>query len=247
MEYVDYGIEQENIIIFLHGGGLAPWNFREEANRLEDDYHVIIPVIDGHSGSDRDFTTIGSNADEVINFIDEKCSGSVFMICGLSLGGQILVDILSKRKAICRFAIIESALVLPMRTTHALIYPTISLCYPLVKKRWFAKLQFHSLHIRKDYFDDYYRDSAAITKENMISFLSENSDYQLKDDIEECQAKTLILVGSRESNIMKRSAEILHKKIPDASLEILPGYYHGDLSMNHAELYIGKIFSLIAL
>lgn len=80
MEYVDYGIEQENIIIFLHGGGLAPWNFREEANRLKDDYHVIIPVIDGHSGSDRDFTTIGSNADEVINFIDEKCSGSVFMI-----------------------------------------------------------------------------------------------------------------------------------------------------------------------
>ena len=245
MEYVDYGIEQENIIIFLHGGGLAPWNFREEANRLKDDYHVIIPVIDGHSGSDRDFTTIGSNADEVINFIDEKCSGNVFMICGLSLGGQILVDILSKRNAICRFAIIESALVLPMRTTHALIKPTISLCYPLVKKRWFAKLQFQSLHIEKDYFDDYYRDSAAITKENMISILRENSDYQLKDDIGECQAKTLILVGSRESNIMKKSAEILHKKMPDSSLEILPGYYHGDLSMNHAESYIQKIFSLI--
>ena len=245
MEYVEYGIEQENIIIFLHGGGLAPWNFREEANRLKDNYHVIIPVLDGHSGSDRDFTTIGSNADEVINFLDEKCSGSVLMICGLSLGGQILVDILSKRKEICRFAIIESALVLPMRTTHALIYPTISLCYPLVKKRWFAKLQFHSLHIRKDYFDDYYRDSSAITKENMISFLRENSDYQLKDGIKECQAKTLILVGSRETNIMKKSAEILHKKIPNSSLEILLGYYHGDLSMNHAETYIEKMLLLI--
>ena len=245
MKYVEYGIEQKKIIIFLHGGGFAPWNFREEANRLKENYHVIIPVLDGHSGSDRDFTTIGRNADEVINFIDEKCSGSVFMICGLSLGGQILVDILSKRNAICRFAIIESALVLPMRTTHALIKPTISLCYPLVKKRWFAKLQFQSLHIEKDYFDDYYRDSAAITKENMISILRENSDYHLKDDIGECQAKTLILVGSRESNIMKKSAEILHKKMPDSSLEILPGYYHGDLSMNHAESYIQKIFSLI--
>lgn len=245
MEYVEYGAEQKNTIIFLHGGGLAPWNFREEADRLKDNYHVIIPVLNGHSGSDREFTTIGSNADEVINFIDEKCSGSVFMICGLSLGGQILVDILSKRKEICRFAIIESALVLPMRTTHALIKPTISLCYPLVKKRWFAKLQFHSLHIRKDYFDDYYRDSTAITKENMIAFLRENSDYQLKNDIGECQAKTLILVGSRESNIMKKSAEILHKKIPDSSLEILRGYYHGDLSMNYAESYIEKMLLLI--
>ena len=98
-----------------------------------------------------------------------------------------------------------------------------------------------------DYFDEYYRDSAAITKESMISFLSENSNYMLKDSIEECQAKTLILIGSRESNIMKKSAEILYEKIPDASLEILSDYYHRDLSMNHAELYIGKIFSLIAL
>ena len=81
----------------------------------------------------------------------------------------------------------------------------------------------------------------------MISFLRENADYKLKDDIEECQAKTLILVGSRESNIMKKSAEILYEKIPDASLEILPGYYHGDLSMNHAESYIEKVSSLIAL
>ena len=247
MQYAEYGADQKDIVILLHGGGLAPWSFREEAEQLKDHYHVIIPVLDGHSGSDRDFTTIESNADEIIDFIDEKCSGRVFLMGGLSLGGQILVEILSRRPDICRFAIIESALVLPMRTTHALIKPTISLCYPLVKKRWFAKLQFQSLHVRKEYFDDYYRDSAAITKENMISFLRENSDYQLKDGIEECQAKTLILVGSRESNIMKKSAEILYEKIPDASLEILPGYYHGDLSMNHAELYIGKIFSLIAL
>ena len=245
MEYVEYGMEQKNIIIFLHGGGLAPWNFCEEAKQLKEKYHVIIPVLDGHSGSDRDFTTIESNANEIINFIDKKCSGCVFMIGGLSLGGQILVEILSKRKDICRFAIIESTLVLPMRTTYALIKPTFSLCYPLVKKHWFAKLQFNSLHIKKDYFDEYYRDSAAITKENMISFLRENSDYKLKNGIEECRTKTLILVGGRESNIMKKSAEILHKRIPNSSLEILPEYYHGDLSLNHSELYIQKIFSLI--
>lgn len=245
MEYVEYGMEQKNIIIFLHGGGLAPWNFCEEAKQLKEKYHVIIPVLDGHSGSDRDFTTIESNANEIINFIDKKCSGCVFMIGGLSLGGQILVEILSKRKDICRFAIIESTLVLPMRTIYALIKPTFSLCFPLVKKHWFAKLQFNSLHIKKDYFDEYYRDSAAIKKENMISCLRENSDYKLKNGIEECRTKTLILVGGRESNIMKKSAEILHKRIPNSSLEILPEYYHGDLSINHSELYIQKILSLI--
>lgn len=246
MEYIEYGKEQNNIIIFLHGGGLAPWNFREEAKLLKDKYHIIIPVLNGHNGSDQKFTTIENNANEIIKFIDKKYSGSVLMIGGLSLGGQILVEILSKRPEICKYVIIESTLVLPMRATYALIRPTFTLFYPLVKKRWFAKLQFFSLHINNDYFDDYYRDSAAITKVSMISFLSANSNYQLKDSIEDCQAKTLIFVGSRESNIMKRSAQILHRKIVNSSLEVLSGYYHGDLSLNHPELYIKKILSLLS-
>lgn len=245
MNYTEYGARQEKIILLLHGGGLGPWNFREEAKRLEAQYHVILPVLDGHSGSDRAFSTIGDNADEIIHFIDEKCSGSVFLIGGLSLGGQILAEILSKRPEICQFAILESALVLPMRATHALMKPAIALCYPLVKKRWFAKLQFESLHIHNDYFPDYYRDSAAITKESMLAFLGANANYQLKESMEACRVKTLILVGSRESGIMKRSAEMLHHKIPNSALEILPGYHHGDLSLNHPEIYIQKLYSLM--
>ena len=49
MEYVEYGMEQKNIIIFLHGGGLSPWNFCEEAKQLKEKYHVIISVLDWHS------------------------------------------------------------------------------------------------------------------------------------------------------------------------------------------------------
>lgn len=245
MNYVEYGSKQKDIIIFLHGGGLAPWNFSEEAKQLQDKYHIIIPVLDGHNGSDRNFTSIENNADEVIAFIDEKCHGQIFMLCGLSLGGQILVDILSKRKDICKYAIIESALVLPMKITYALIKPIFSLCYPLIKKQWFAKAQFKSLHIKKEFFDDYYRDSAAITKNNMIGFLKANSDYKLKDSIAECQAKVLVLVGGRESGIMKKSAKLIHERIHNSSLENLSGYYHGDLSINHSKLYIQKINELI--
>lgn len=167
------------------------------------------------------------------------------MIGGLSLGGQILVEILSQRKDICKFAIIESALVLPMWTTARFIKPTFSLFYPLVKKHWFARLQFNSLHINKEYFSEYYCDTVAITKENMIAFLLANSEYEIKQSLDECQAKVLVLVGGKEANIMKKSAEIIHKRISNSSLEIMSGYYHGDLSINHSDLYIEKIFTLM--
>ena len=146
MKYVEYGLKQNKTIMLLHGGGLAPWNYSEEAEQLQDRYHIIIPILDGHSGSDKNFTTIENNGDEIIAYIDQNLNGKVFMICGLSLGGQILTDILAKRKDICKYAIIESALVLPMKMTYALIQPVFSICYVLIKKRWFAQLQFATVY-----------------------------------------------------------------------------------------------------
>ena len=37
--------------------------------------HIVIPVLDRHNGSNQDFTSIESNADEIIDFIDQKFSG----------------------------------------------------------------------------------------------------------------------------------------------------------------------------
>ncbi len=245
MKYAEYGLMQNETVIFLHGGGLAPWNYCDKAEQLQDRFHIIIPVLDGHNGSDADFTTIENNADEIINYIDENFCGRIFMICGLSLGGQILTEILAKRKDICKYAIIESTLVIPMKITYAFIQPIFSICYPLIKKRWFARLQFKTLHIKESLFEDYYRDSAAISKENMLAFLKANSDYKLKDSVKESLARVLILVGSKESRIMKKSAEVLYEQIPNATLEVLSGYYHGDLGINHASEYIQKIDDLI--
>ena len=119
MRFIEYGKENKDVIVLLHGGGLSWWNYREVAELLQTDFRVILPILDGHSGSDSDFTTIEDNADRIISFIDENFGGSVLLLGGLSLGGQVLLEILSRRKDICRFAIVESALVLPSKLTHS--------------------------------------------------------------------------------------------------------------------------------
>lgn len=244
MKYKEYGSDNKEVIILLHGGGLAPWNYYEEANLLKEKFHIIIPILDGHSGSNRNFTSIEENARFIINYIDQKFGGQVLLIGGLSLGGQILVEMLSQRKDICKFAIVESALVLPMQATAKLVKLTFSLCYPLIKKRWFARLQFNSLHIKSVFFEKYFRDSVAISKDNMVSFLKANADYKMKSSLSDCQANAIVLVGSKEQTIMKKSAKIISQQISDSSMEILQNYYHGDLSINHAELYVEKILLL---
>ncbi len=245
MKSVEFGKSNKDVMILLHGGGLSWWNYRETAELLKNRFHIVIPILNGHTGSDKAFTTIENNAREIISYIDENFDGHVLLAGGLSLGGQVLVEMLSQRNNICEFAAIESALVMPMRITEFFITPAFSLCYPLIKKRWFAKLQFESLHILSSLFEDYFHDRTLIKKEDMISFLKANSSYRLKEAIAGCQAKTLILVGGKERRIMKMSAELLNRKITKSRLEIFPQYNHGDLSINHSMEYAKKLLQLI--
>ena len=101
MRFQEYGLNKKDAVLLLHGGGLSWWNYREVAELLQREYHIILPILDGYVGSDRSFTTIEENASEIISFIDEHLNGSVMLIGGLSLGGQILLEMLSQRKDIC--------------------------------------------------------------------------------------------------------------------------------------------------
>ncbi len=169
----------------------------------------------------------------------------MLLIGGLSLGGQILVEMLSQRCDICKFAIIESALVIPMRLTYCLVKPMIEISFGLIKQDWFAKLQFKSLRIKSELYDEYYRDTCNIIKANMISFLQANSCYAVKEEIRNTKAKTFIFVGQKEQSKMIRSAHILNRMITDSVLEIKNKMYHGEFSINYAKEYSDKVISII--
>jgi pimeloyl-ACP methyl ester carboxylesterase len=235
---IEFGKQNKDPLLLLHGGGLSWWNYREVAKFLEKDYHVLLPVLDGHAESDAPFTTIEDNATRLISYIDTHFGGQVAILGGLSLGGQVALEMLTQRPDICRFALIESALVKPSRLTHALIGPTFGMSYGLIKQRWFAKLQATYLGIPKELFEDYYRDTCAITKADMIAFLKANCAYEIKNGLRETTARTKIVAGSREQKSILVSAKLLNSIIPCSKAEILPRLRHGDLSINNPEKYV---------
>ena len=238
MTVVEFGKQNKDTVLLLHGGGLSWWNYREAARLLEEDYHVVLPVLDGHADSDAAFTTIEDNAARLISYIDSHFGGQVTVLGGLSLGGQIALEMLSQRPDICRYALIESALVKPSKLTAALIGPTFGMSFGLIKQRWFAKIQAAYLGIPNELFEDYYRDTCAITKADMITFLKANSTYEMKPNLAETTAKVKIVAGSREQKNILDSAKLIHNAISGSQLEILPGLSHGDLSINHPEWYV---------
>ena len=245
MRYVEYGNQNPETIILLHGGGLSWWNYRDVAQLLSDRFHVVLPILDGHADSDAPFTSIEDNAARIIAHIDQYFGGKVLAICGLSLGGQIAVEMLAQRPNICKAALIESALVKPIKLTHALVGPTFGMSYGLIKQKWFAKLQAAYLGIPQKLFDDYYRDTCKITKEDMIAFLKANCGYSVKPALGNTKAKVHIVFGSKEQASICTSGNLLNRMLSDSTLEVLPGYRHGDLCLNHPEQYAQMLLMLI--
>ena len=76
-------------------------------------------------------------------------------------------------------------------------------------------------------------------------FLQENSSYSLKDGIEESKAIIHIFVGAKEKHSMKKSAELIHKKLQNSSIQVLPNMYHGKFSINHADDYVRRLLEII--
>ncbi len=231
--------------MLLHGGGLSWWNYKTEAELLSVRYHVILPVLDGHADSDSSFVSIEQNAGRIISFIDSECGGSVLLIGGLSLGAQILAEILAQREDICQYAVIESASMIPSKMRTALIGPVFGLSWGLIRKKWFAEMQFRYLRIRGDLFEDYYRDTSRISKDNMSAFLKAATGYKPRQELKNNHAHIRIAAGEKEQKSMLKSARLLNEMLPGSVLEIKDGLYHGEYSINHPEQYVKDLESMM--
>ncbi len=241
----EFGNKSNKTIILLHGGGVSWWSLKKIIAILESDYHIITPIIDGH-GEDGDtlFTTIEDMSDKLIAYINKYLNKKVYAICGLSIGAQIVVDILSKEKDICEYAIIESALIKPLKIGNLLV-KMVKIVYPLSKWKWLSRLQAKYQYIPEDCFDLFYEDACKMSLKSMENMIRSNENFRAKQSLRASNAKVAILVGEKELRAVKQSAKELHKMIKNSYVYIAPNCKHGDISLRYPEKYCKIFYKLI--
>lgn len=242
MKFLVFGNENKPVIMLLHGGGLSWWSWKQQIEALKKDYYVVTPIIDGHGDAwETDFISIKESAEHIAQYVKENFGGRVFALCGLSIGAQIVVELLSKEYDITDYAIIESALVYPMKMTTMLTAPMFNMCYGLIKKKWFAKLQAKSLNVPDELFVNYFEESSRMTKKSLINMTKSNGNYAMPASICNTKAKVLILVGEKELPVMKKSAKLLNDNIKGSSLKVLDKSGHGEISLVYPDKYLDLI------
>ncbi len=232
-----FGNPNNPAVMLIHGGGLSWWMWQPQIKALEQEYHLLVPMLDGHGeAAGTDFLSIEDSAQKIIAFIEQSCGGRLFALCGLSIGAQITVEILSQKPNIAQKAVIESALVLPMGLGKGMDH-LLSLSYPLIRKRWFARLQARQMYVPDELFEQYFADSARMSKQSLLNMTVSNVRYTLPAAFGATTAEVAVLCGAKEYGIMRRSAQLLCDSVPGAILRVVPDCGHG-VSVKYPERYI---------
>lgn len=236
LHYHEYGNKNAPLMVFLHGGGVSSWMWEKQVQYFTAYHCVTIDLPEQGLSNCTDKFSITNSSDKIIECIERIAKGKKVIVIGFSLGAQVLIDILCKKPNLIDYAMINSALVKPMRWGRKIIAPFIRLSYPLTKNRHFSKLQAKTLFIGDEYFERYFQESSQMECETLIRILNENMSFSIPDHFNQAKANILVTVGEKEKAVMQQSAIEIVNSLPNCRGIKITGIGHG-ISLANPELF----------
>ena len=246
MKIHEFGEKSNPHIMLIHGGGNAWWNYLRQARILAKNYHVILPTLDGHGEEyDTDYISTEDSARRLVKYIDENCNGHLFFLCGVSLGGQIVIEMLSMRKDITTKAIIDGSICYPQPNMAKFCITILRLFGGIMFSKTLCKWQIVMLKFLpqmgfpKEIEDYYIKDMPLLRKETLYNiYRTYMAEYHLKENISNTNAQVMYWYGSKEMKCVKKSAEMFKSLVPSCQIYEAKGYNHGYLAVYLPEEWI---------
>ena len=100
MKYVEFGQENEELMILLHGGGTSYLGVLPTAKKIAEKYHVILLAYDGFNPSEpeTEFRSVAWEARGLEDYILQHYGGKVDILYGLSYGCRTLMQVLEDNR-----------------------------------------------------------------------------------------------------------------------------------------------------
>lgn len=225
--YQEYENKNAPLMVFLHGGGVSSWMWDKQVQYFSDYHCITIDLPEQGKSRNAEYFSIRKSAEDIAKLIEKLANGKKIIVIGFSLGAQVLIQMLSMNPSLIHSAIVNSALVRPNEFVRKMIRPSIKITLPLVKNRYFSKLQSKTLYIEEEDFEKYYKESSQMSSDTLIRILEENISFKIPYEFDKTMGKVLVTVGEKEKGLMKKSARDILSKNPNCIGIIIPGVGHG--------------------
>lgn len=246
MIFKEFGNKNKPTIVLIHSQYLSHWMWVKEIEFLSSHYHIIAPILDGHSeNASMHFQSIEKCANQIIAYIDKFLGGYVSGIIGSSIGAQITIEILSKRPDIANKILIENVLFFEKENKEEIKIniKNLNVFYYLIKKKWFAKLYSKKLNLPKNLFSLYFKEIKKINLTSLLNLNSSYYNYKLPNLIPDAQSKIIILYGKNTNKKIKKSSKLLQTNFENSNLVCFP-FSKYNLNFKKSSKYIDLISDL---
>ena len=100
MKYFEFGKENKELMVLLHGGGTCYLGVLPTAKKIAEKYHVILLAYDGFNPSEpeTEFRSVAWEARELEDYILQNYGGRVDILYGLSYGCRTLMQVLEDNR-----------------------------------------------------------------------------------------------------------------------------------------------------
>lgn len=213
------GKTNSETIIFLHGGGIAGWMWDRQLEAFND-YHCLVPDLPEHGKSIdiKPFTMKGA-AEMIVDIIRDQAHGGKAHLVGISLGAQIIVQILSTAPEVVDHALISGTLVhtIPHTETFLKLLDYLIKAYEPVKDTdFFIKANMRMYNLPKSLFNEFKESTHLISPDSLNRILKENMLFKLPAGLEKAGAPVLVMAGEKDYQIIKESARDLINILPNS-------------------------------
>lgn len=257
MNFHEFGDPRCPAVMLVHGAGNAWWSFLRQARALEGRFRVILPTLNGHAEECREeYLSTEEEADRLLEYVDSRCNGRLFLLGGVSLGGQIVIEMLSRRPDVAGRAIVDGALCIPQPAMARACSACAALLWPLMFSKTACRLQMWGL---RTFFPGEMRFPSELERRHVedTSRLSRKAlqtvyrtymgSYRLKDAIGESDADIEFWYGEHEMRCVKDSARLLASKAPRCRVREAKGCGHGTLAVYRPEEWLSFASDMLDL
>jgi len=232
--YQESGPKGNQPIVFVHGGGLGSSCFRLQFEHFND-YHCIAPDLPGHGKRHEvQLDSIQQCSQDVAEVIRSVTPEKKAYAVGVSFGAQVVVDLIARFPEVVDRVVINSCV---LRNSF-ILQKLSSFLIPLVQKSSKEKAfkRYKKLNFPENIYETMYRDTRRITKQNYKNLFNAYFNYKIPEGIRNFKAPALIVLGTKELGIVKKSMQDLAGILPNNSAYMAKGETHS-FAFQNPELF----------
>ena len=241
MNFISYGNRKNKSILFIHGlASTADLCFKPLLPYLQD-YFVIFCELDGHYGTDpKDLTSMEETINSIESYILNELKGSVYGLCGFSMGGTIAVELIGRGNISASKVLLDAAItaelgLMARPLTCAFIIGTSR----IKNKKPIPKFLLDKI-MGKDnlsVIEMMYPKISKNTIKNACKFIYH---YKVPENLSKFSNPIMFWRGSEEP-IPAKSEKILREYLPQMKTEVFEGMGHGQFLHDHPKEYAEKL------